>query len=199
MRNAASEGTAGVGRCAEHASLLTANLAYLDEMYATNPGVRRPTGIIRKLIAANNIHLGVGAFLTPFLRFFNPPVRRTGERKEINYGYSLHSDQPVSSGQSASVFDLELIFGTFPGGTDFLRHGHGHAHAQGQDPSQGQSQEQGANNMPLDIDCILDPLFGFMGAPFMLTPPGNLGVADAGEIVGEGNEDGDGDGNGCII
>lgn len=70
VRNAASEGTAGVARRAEHASLLTANLAYLDEMYATNPGVRRPAGIIRKLIAANNIHLGVGAFLTPFLTFF---------------------------------------------------------------------------------------------------------------------------------
>lgn len=59
--------------------------------------------------------------------------------------------------------------------------------------------------MPLDIDCILDPLFGLMGAPFMLTPPGNLDVADAGEIVREGNGDGDGDGdgdtdgNGCII
>ncbi|PLN76252.1 fungal-specific transcription factor domain-domain-containing protein [Aspergillus taichungensis] len=174
VRNAASESTSGVGRRAEHASLLTANLAYLDEMCATNPGVRRPTGIIRKLIAANNIQLGV--------------------------------DQPVSSGQSASEFDLELIFGTFPGGTDFLGHGHGHTHAnahlqgqgQGQGQSQSQDQGQGANNISLDIDCLLDPLFGFMGAPFMPTPPGDLGVADAGDIVGEegtGTGAGSGEGN----
>ena len=76
VRNAASEGTTGVGRRAEHALLLTANLAYLDEISATNPGVRRPAGIIRKLIAANNIHLGVGVFspLTLFLTL----QKRTG-------------------------------------------------------------------------------------------------------------------------
>ena len=119
-------------------------------------------------------------------------------KSSTNYYVSLHSDPPVSSNQSASEFDLELIFGTFPGGTDFLGQAHGHtqAHLQGQ----GQGQGQGATNIPLDIDSILDPFFGFMGAPFMPTPPGNLGTADAGDLVGEkqGTRNGEGNGEGCF-
>ncbi|PLB37256.1 transcription factor domain-containing protein [Aspergillus candidus] len=151
VRNAASEGTGNHCGRAAHASLLTSNLDYLDEMCATNPGVKRPASIIRKLISANNINLA--------------------------------TEPSVSSSQPAPELNLEFIFGTFPGGAELLGHGQGHGQGQGQVQGQvqGQGQVHGAHGMALDVDCILDPLFGFMDTS-MMPKPDNL--PDSDELTG---------------
>lgn len=154
VRNVASE---GVG--AQHASLLTSNLDYLEEMCSTNPGVKRPASIIRKLISANHIDLGLGELF--------PADHHRRWEKEIQLTASDKTDSPS---QPASQFDLEFIFGTFPGTTDLLGHGHG----QGQVP----------HGMALDIDSIVDPLFGLMGGPMI---PTTNNLPDTGDMMGDGH------------
>lgn len=167
VRNAASEGSSSG---AEHASLLTSNLKYLDEMCCTNPGVKRPASIIRKLIAANNIDLGLGGLVLP-------AHLSSSEGREKGIQLITASDKPDSSTQPASQFDLEFIFGTFPGAAGLVEHGHGHGH--------GHGQGQVPHGMALDMDSIVDPLFGLMGGGPLISTTNNL--PDTGDIMGDGH------------